>query len=398
MPDPRPPLDSTRLITHLSLIGFATALSTRAVDPIVLPIAYSLETDPGKVALLSTAFALPFALVQPILGPIADMIGKVRLMVICLIIIIIASVACALSTSFPMLLTSRIVCGMATGGVFPVGMALIGDMVPINQRQVAIARWLAVVIGGNVIGGAFSGVIADLFGWRAVFLAVGAAGLGSFINAMIHLRQAANAPTKRVDIRAIPTDIRAILVNPRAKFCFSAVFLEGVAVFGLMPFVALLLYASGETRASIAGGVLAAFSVGGVIYSLLATRITRLWQPTEMMLGGGIVCAVALIAISLGLPWPVQFLLFLVLGIGFYTLHGCIQVEATELSTTSRASAMSLHASFFFLGHAMGPVLYGAGFAWFGATWSLLLGAIVIVLTALMCARYLRRTIVPPTQ
>src|SRR4029453_8116493 len=134
-----------------------------AVDPIVPPVAQGLAVDPGMVALLSTAFALPFAFMQPILGPVSDMIGKVRLMMICLVVITLASLMCAFATSFPMLMAARIVCGMAAGGIFPVGMALIGDLVAVEERQVAIARWLAIVIGGNVIGGAFAGVIADLF-------------------------------------------------------------------------------------------------------------------------------------------------------------------------------------------------------------------------------------------
>ena len=45
-------------------------------------------------------------------------------------------------------------------------------------------------------------------------------------------------------------------------------FLEGVVLFGLFPFVALLLLATGEARSSIAGAVLAAFSIGGILYSL----------------------------------------------------------------------------------------------------------------------------------
>jgi predicted MFS family arabinose efflux permease len=372
------------------MIGFATALSTRAVDPIVPPIAQSLMVDPGTVALLSTAFALPFALVQPILGPIADMIGKVRLMTICLVVIIAASMVCALATSFPVLLAARIVCGMASGGIFPVGMALIGDSVSIGERQVAIARWLAIVIGGNVIGGAFAGAIADLFGWRAVFFVVGAVGVAAFANAMINLRQL-NVRPERVDIRSIPSGYAAIFANPRAKFCFLAVYLEGVAMFGLFPFVALLLLATGEARASIAGAVIAAFSVGGVIYSLAARQITRLWQPPQMMIGGGVICGVALAIIGLDMAWPVQVVLFLVLGIGFYSLHSCIQVEATELSTTARGAAMSLHSSFFFLGHATGPVLYGLGFATIGAMWSVLAGGVLMLLTGLMCAKYLRR-------
>ncbi|MBX9592252.1 MAG: MFS transporter [Hyphomonadaceae bacterium] len=376
---------------HVSLIGFATALSARAVDPIVPPIAHSLQVDAGQVALLSTAFTLPFAIVQPILGPMADAIGKVRMMIICLIVIIAASAASALATSFQVLLIARIVCGAATGGIFPVGLALIADAVPLAERQVGIARWLAIVIGGNLLGAAFAGVLADLFGWRAVFLAVALCGVAALINAMVNLRQVAQAPPQPLDIASIPSRYLAIFSNPRAKFCFSAVFLEGVAVFGLFPFVALLLLAAGEPRASIAGLVIAGFSIGGVAYSLAVTPLTRRWRPWQLMIGGGTLAAAALAVVALDPPWPIQLAAFVVLGIGFYCLHGCIQVEASELSTIARGTAMSLHGSFFFAGHAAGPVLYSIGFAYLGASPSVWLGGLVMLLTGLMCARYLRR-------
>jgi predicted MFS family arabinose efflux permease len=83
------------------------------------------------------------------------------------------------------------------------------------------------------------------------------------------------------------------------------------------------------------------------------------------------------------------------MGIGFYSLHGCIQVEASELSATARATAMSAHSISFFLGHAAGPVLYGIGFAALGPAPSVLIGGVVVMLTALMCARYLRRPAAP---
>jgi predicted MFS family arabinose efflux permease len=391
MPPTGAPPSPTRFLTHVSMIGFASALSTRAVDPIVPPIAEGLAVEPGTVALLTTAFALPFALMQPILGPVSDMIGKVRLMMICLGIITVASLACTFTTSYSMLLVARIVCGMAAGGIFPVGLALIGDLVPVEQRQVVIARWLAIVIGGNVLGGALAGVIADLFGWRAVFLVGAAVGIAALLNGLINLRQAANEKPGPIDLRQIPVTFGQILANPRAKFCFLAVFLEGVALFGLFPFVALLLLTAGEARSSVAGAVLAAFSIGGILYSLAVRQMTRLWRPWQMMIIGGALCALALMAIALELSWPIQFMLFLLLGIGFYTLHGCIQVEASELLPTSRGAAMSLHSLFFFLGHASGPVLYGLGFRTIGHTGALLFAAALMVSTGLMCARYLRR-------
>src|SRR6187431_1219095 len=143
---PAKTLRMTSVLTRLSFIGFVTALSSRCVDPVIPQIAWGLRVDPGAVALLSTAFALPFALVQPILGPVADMAGKIRVMLLCLAVLTIASLVCGLATDFTVLFVARVVSGMATGGIFPVGLALIGDLVPIKQRQVALGRWLIVIM------------------------------------------------------------------------------------------------------------------------------------------------------------------------------------------------------------------------------------------------------------
>ena len=157
------------LILRLSLIGFITALVARAIDPIIPPIAHESMSIRIAVALLTTAFALPFALVQPVLGPVADMVGKVRVMIVCLAVLIGAMLVSAFATDFTVLLGARIVAGIAAGGIFPVGIAVIGDLVPIKERQVAIGRWLTAVITGNLLGASLAGVIGDLVGWRAVF-------------------------------------------------------------------------------------------------------------------------------------------------------------------------------------------------------------------------------------
>jgi predicted MFS family arabinose efflux permease len=384
-------LPAAGFITHVSVIGFATALSTRAVDPIIPPIAESLHTDPGRVVLLTTAFTLPFVIAQPFMGPVADAIGKLRTMLGCLVIIIAMSIACALATSFEVLVAARIVCGAVTGGIYPIAMAMISDAVPIEQRQVGMARWAAIVTMGNLLGTAFSGGIADLLGWRAVFVGIALCSLAALTNALVNLRGVGQARSGRLDLASMPASYLALFDNPRAKFCFLAVFLEGVAIFGLFSFVALLLVAAGEPRSSIAGFVIGAFSVGGIAYTLAVTPITRRWQPHQLMLAGGAVCLAAFVGVALHPVWQIQIVLYAAMGIGFYMLHTCIQVEATELTPTARGTAMSMHSLSFFMGMAVGPVLYSIGFAWLGAGPSVLIGGAVVMLTALMCAHTLRR-------
>jgi predicted MFS family arabinose efflux permease len=395
--DPVPPLPPPAderhkhsLILRLSLIGFITALAARATDPIIPPIAHDIHVDPNAVALLTSAFALPFALVQPVLGPIADMVGKVRVMIACLAVTILAMLASGLATDFTMLMAARIVSGIAAGGIFPVGIAVIGDLVPVKERQVAIGRWLTAVITGNLLGSSLAGVVGDLLGWRAVFFVITALGVVALAVAIVSLRTAARERPVRFSLSGFSAGYGSVLANPRAKVCFGAVFAEGIVIFGVFPFIALMLLAAGEPRASIAGAVIAAFSVGGVIYALTVPNLVARWRPDQLMVGGGVIAAFALAVVSFNLAWPVQFLAFTVLGFGFYTMHASIQVQATELSAASRGAAMSMHSFFFFIGHACGPVLYGAGFVTFGSAVTLTIAAMIAMGIGLATARLLR--------
>ena len=51
----------------------------------------------------------------------------------------------------------------------------------------------------------------------------------------------------------------------------------------------------------------------------------------------------------------------MMMGWGFYMIHGCLQVFASELSVEARATALSLHSFFFFMGQTIGPIAYGFG-------------------------------------
>ena len=289
-PEPKRPDDrhTKSLILRLCLIGFITALASRATDPIIPPIAHDIQVDPNAVALLATAFALPFALVQPVLGPIGDMVGKVRVMIACLAVTILTMLVSGLATDFTTLLLARVVAGIAGGGIFPVGIAVIGDLVPVKERQVAIARWLTAVITGNLIGSSLAGVVGDLLGWRGVFFVITALGVVALGVAIVSLREAARVKPAGLSFSGFSAGYGKVFANPRAKVCFSAVFVEGIVIFGLFPFIALLLLAAGEPRASIAGLVIAGFSGGGVIYALLVPRLVARWRPDQLMIGGGI--------------------------------------------------------------------------------------------------------------
>lgn len=385
----------TRELTVVALIVFVTSLFTRSVDPVIPQIADGLSVEIATAALLSTAFALPYAIVQPVLGALADMMSKTRLMMICLVLLVLSTAVSAIAPNYTILMASRVVAGISAGGIFPIALAAAGDRVPVKMRQVAIGRLLAAAMIGNLLGASVSGIVGDLSGWRGVFVVTGALGVLVVVTALIGFRGVPKEKTTGFDLSTLGPNYRAIFGNPQAKYCFGAVFFEAMFLFGLFPHVAALLMESGETRASIAGLVLAGFGTGAIIYTVVVGWLLSRVGETRLMLGGGLIMAFGYIMISLRLPWPIEFLVFVLMGFGFYWLHGCIQVFASELAPAARGSAMALHSAFFFLGQASGPVVYGVGFAYLGKTSMLLTGAAVIAATGLICSRKLRRTAPP---
>jgi DHA1 family inner membrane transport protein len=371
-------------------VVFAQTLFTRAVDPVIPMIAESLDIDVATAALLSSAYTFPYALVQPALGVTGDFFGKTRLMNLCLLVVSIAALVCAVATSFSLLVAMRVAAGLVAGGVFPVAMALVGDLVPVNQRQVAIGRLLAVGLTGNLIGASIAGVIGDFLGWRGVFAILGAFGSIATVAAFFAFRGVVTPPPAPFNRAAVTANFRSIFADPRAKVCFISVFFEAIFIHGLFPYVALLLLAIGETRASIAGLLIAAFAVGGVLYSLSVPVLIAHVRERRLMVAGGTLAASGLVLIALHFPWLWQIAVYAGFGFGFYLLHGCIQVHVTELSHTARGAAASLHSCFFYLGQAVGPVIYGYGFAHGGAEPTIFLGAAVVMTVGLVCSRLLR--------
>ncbi|GLH75951.1 MFS transporter [Bradyrhizobium sp. SSBR45G] len=378
-------------VNIIALAGFSAALSTRALDPVLPHVAEDFSISIATAAGIAAGYALIYALIQPAIGAAADLFGKARLMTMCLALLGVASILGALATSFPLLFATRILAGIASGGVFPVALGLTSDLVAPDKRQVAIGRTLAGSMAGNLLGATASGIIGDFIGWRGVLAILGALGLIASFAVAAGFRGASVTHTSTTDLASLRKGYRTIFSNPNTRFCYSAVFVEGCCVFGLFPFIASLLFDLGETSLSIAGIVIAGFAVGGLFYTATVSNFLPRLGVKGMMIVGASLVALQLTALAFGPGWKLQFACMLMMGWGFYMIHGCLQVFASELSIGARATAMSLHSFFFFMGQTVGPIAYGFGLVHGGKQPTLLIAAAIMVALGFACAALLRQ-------
>ena len=309
-------------INIIALATFAASLSARALDPVLPHVADDFSVSIAAAASFSAVFAFTFAVVQPVLGAAADVFGKARLMIVCLVLLGLANILGALSTSFPLLFATRILAGVGSGGVFPVALSLTSDLVAPEKRQVAIGRTLAGSMTGNLLGASFSGVIGDFLGWRGVLAVLGLLVIAASVAVAAGFRGAALAPASKTNLSTLRHGYRTIFANPNA-LCYAAVFIEGCCVLGLFPYLASFLFEIGETSLTIAGIVIAGFAVGGLFYTMTVSRFLPRLGVNGMMITGASVVGLQLAAIAFGPSWKVQAVNLLLMGWGFYMIHGC---------------------------------------------------------------------------
>ena len=371
-------------------------MSSRLVDPMVTSLAADLGAPVSSVALLSTAFTLPFAFSQPILGPLGDIFSKTRLVQISVVLLSGLLVASAAAPNLFVLYVTRIAAGCASAAIIPVAFALVGDAVPMARRQLSISRLLAASLLGQLLGASTAGLLSDVLNWRSVFVIT--ASITAVVAVVVFLRlspvKTAAPPTQagagRGPMLAFANYMQ-VLRNPRAFVCFAVVIVEGAAIYGWLPFIGAFLVEHGMGGSRQAGFIIGSLAIGGLAYAGSVSSILRIVRRPGLMIIGGAFAAVGLALLSLRTPWPVQASFMAILGFGFFMLHNSVQTEVSELAPQARASAFSLHSFSFYTGQAAGPALYAASLPRLGVSASLIIAAAAFLLVGLMASVLLRR-------
>ena len=346
-----------RAIALLAVAGFASTAAFRVCDPFLPQLAAAFDTTTGKAARVITAFALAYGVLQIFYGPLADRYGKYRVVATATLACAVGSLGCAAAGSLDELVFFRVIAGMTGGGIVPLSMAWIGDVVPYAERQATLARFLMGTILGMAGGQFLGGVFADTLGWRVAFVVLAACyvGVGLLLRAEIARHRAAGLYVPATPARErFVVKIARVLALRWARVVLAAAFVEGAAVFGALAFVPAHLHDRYGLSLTIAGTVVAVYGLGGLAYTALARRmIARLGEQGLARFGGALLC-IAYLALPVAPSWPLAFAASFVAGLGFYMLHSTLQTNATQMAPASRGTAVSLFASSLFLGQAAG--------------------------------------------
>lgn len=360
-----------RALFVLGAASFASSAALRFCDPLLPKLAAAFNTTSGGAAIVVTAYAVAYGGFQLITGPLGDRFGKVRLVAVGALLCGLFTTASAFVTSLEHLALLRFLAGVSGAAIIPNCLAFIGDTVPMPQRHAVMARYMIFMSTGTVSGQAIGGVLADLFGWHAVFLMVG--GFLLFGGAMLALQMRTNPvlsrplPAPEGGLLGSFRQIVAVRRSPAGRLVLAAVAIEAAIYFGAFTFLGAHLRAAYGISYTAIGALTALSAAGAVTYSTLAPYLlARLSQTGLMILSAALFAAgFATFALSPAL-WLVA-LAIVACGAGFALFHNALQIMATQINPQARGASIAIFAFAFFAGQTLGVFLTSLAYDRFGA-------------------------------
>ncbi|WP_347557434.1 DHA2 family efflux MFS transporter permease subunit [Robbsia sp. KACC 23696] len=154
----------------VSIATFMEVLDTTIANVALRHIAGGLGASLDQSTYITTSYLVSNAIVLPISGWLANVIGRKRFYMICVALFTVSSVACGFSTSLTMMIVFRVLQGLGGGGLAPVEQSIFADTFPQEKRAMAFALYGFTVVTAPAIGPMLGGWITDNFSWHWVFL------------------------------------------------------------------------------------------------------------------------------------------------------------------------------------------------------------------------------------
>lgn len=389
-----------RSILLLSCATFSSMVAQRICDAMLPELSRVFAVSLAQAAQVVSVFAVTYGVSQLFYGPLGDRLGKFRIVTFAALGCSVGSAVAVFATSLDVLLLARIMMALGAAALIPLSMAWVGDAVPAHELQEMLTRTGLGSTLGIVCGQLVGGLLTDALGWRwaFVFLVLLFGVVGSLLFGDLRRQQQAAPKAEASETPQAPMvrphfvkQALLIISHPWSLTILLLAVIEGAMGFGVLAMWASHLHQALALSLSVSGAIVALFGLGGVGYMVVGRAlIPRLGQHGLVLLGGSLVGISALV-LAYTPHWGPAIPASLVAGFGFFMFHNVMQANATQMAPEARGTAVSLFASFLFLGQSIGVVLAAALIGRIGTHAVVALGGAVMAVEGGYFAWALRR-------
>lgn len=360
----------------VAFAGACAFLNLYTVQALLPSMAQEFAIGAADASIILTAGTAAVALTAPFAGAVSDLIGRKRLIVAAMALLLVPTLLAAIAGGPSELVLWRFVQGLLLPPIFTVTVAYIGDEWPPAEATGVVGLYTACSAFGGFLGRLVPGALADDFGWRGGFVAVAAINLACLIVVAALLTresQFVKASNLRTSLRQMlahlgnRTLVATYAVGFGVAFCFMATF----------TYVSFHLAAPPYNRSAFfLGSMFVVYLVGSGLAPWVGRFIHRLGRRAFVLMALGVWA----VGECLTLVPSVSIIL---VGLTMFSACGIlVQATSTGFVTISApvgtSAAVGLYVTSFYLGGTIGGWL--PGYAYEAGGWP---ATAVIVLTML---------------
>ena len=366
-------------IAFCAVCAFLNLYSAQSVLPF---IAQELGMSAVEASMILTAGTLAVALTAPFTGAVSDLVGRKRMIIAAIALLVLPTLMIAFSQSLPELVLWRFIQGLLLPPIFTVAIAYVGDEWPPGEAATVIGIYAASSAIGGFLGRFTTGALADSFTWRGGFVAIAAINLvclSIVLWLLPHERNFVKASSLFASIRQMlnhfrnPRLLATYVVGFGVMFCFMGTFTYISFHLAPPPFNRSALFLGSIFIVYLGGSALAPWS--GHFIRRFGRRVFVLWA-LAIWLGG--------LFLTLVPSVPV-----IIVGLAIFSTCG-ILIQATSTgfvaisAPAGTSGAVGIYVSSFYLGGTIGGWLPGLAYGASGWPASLVIVAMMIATMAVI--------------
>jgi len=384
-----------KLLTQTNLhivfgITLVAVMGVSSIAPAFPQIEKALGVSTEQVGWLITVFTVPGVLLTPVLGVLADRLGRKRILVPSLFLFGLGGAACFFTTEFDSLLIFRTVQGVGAASLGALNLTLIGDLYDGKTRTAAMGYNSSVLSIGTALYPAVGGALA-LLGWNYIFLLpllaipVGLVVIFSLDNP---------EPDGNVNFKKYLGDTLRSINRLPVYVLFAVSVITFIILYGSMiTFFPFLSEKRFDATSFQIGVLLSSMSLSTAVTSTMIGKLTERFSERKLMLFAFLFYALAMALIPF--ITSLWFLLIPVLIFGVaqgLNLPSFMTLLTRFAPLESRAAFMSINGMILRAGQTLGPLVMGFFFNRYGIESVYWTGGALAVLMFFLILFFLRRS------
>jgi MFS family permease len=375
-----------RLAVANSLGGFDRFI----MPPLLVTVAVDLDASLVEVSFAATIYYLVYGGAQPFWGLMSGRIGRLRTLRIGLVLGGLALILAGLAGGLALFVAARAVSAAAFAAIVPTSLIYLGDAIPEDRRQGAVADLLSGAAIGGATAALLGGLLADVGLWRGLLVAAGVLALfqASRLPAAVPATGAVATGRGRIDRRSLGWGVVVL--------SFSAV--NASLVLAPLSFIPVAAESYGDP-ARLAGFAAAWYGVTYWAGARMVKSVARTTPLVMLLAGGATVMTAGLVVATVSRGWIGLSVATALVGSGFAFTNSSLQAWVIAVAPAARALVVSLFTTAGWVGGAIAtaavaPLADGGRFTTlFGAC--ALTGAVLAVSAPLARSRWQLARAVP---